>query len=75
MRDTANKAKTLPTNLCVDDTPDNLSRLAGLLREDYRVQSAKDREKALQICCSDTPPELVLLDSMMPGMVGFEVAR
>jgi CheY-like chemotaxis protein len=73
--DTANKAKTLPTILCVDDTPDNLSLLAGLLREDYRVQSAKDGEKALQICYSDKPPDLVLLDIMMPGMDGFEVAR
>lgn len=71
----ATRPKGAPTILCVDDTPDNLALLFGLLKDDYRVQSAKDGTKALQICFSDTPPDLVLLDIMMPGMDGFEVAR
>lgn len=64
-----------PTVLCVDDTPENLTLLAGLLQGDYQVRSVKDGEKALQICTSDNPPDLVLLDIMMPGMDGFEVAK
>jgi two-component system sensor histidine kinase/response regulator len=64
-----------PTILVVDDTPDNLQLLSELLMDDYRVRVADSGQKALDICCSDTPPDLVLLDVMMPGMDGFEVAR
>jgi len=64
-----------PTILVVDDTPDNLLLLAQLFKDEYRVRVAQNGEKALEICCSDSPPDLVLLDVMMPGMDGFEVAR
>lgn len=63
------------TILVVDDTPDNLQLLAGLFEDEYRVKLANNGEKALQICQSDTPPDLLLLDIMMPGMDGFEVAK
>ncbi len=63
------------TILVVDDTPDNLQLLSELFLDDYRVRVADSGQKALDICCSDTPPDLVLLDVMMPGMDGFEVAR
>ncbi len=62
------------TILVVDDTPDNLFLLTQMFKEDYTVRIANNGEKALQICCSDDPPDLVLLDVMMPGMDGFEVA-
>ncbi len=62
------------TILIVDDTPDNLFLLTQMFKEDYTVRIANNGEKALQICCSDDPPDLVLLDVMMPGMDGFEVA-
>lgn len=64
-----------PTILVVDDTPDNLMLLSGLLKEDYRVRLAQNGQKALEICTSDDPPDLVLLDIMMPDMDGFEVAK
>jgi putative two-component system response regulator len=63
-----------PTILVVDDTPDNLSLMSGLLREDYRVKVANNGSKALQIAL-DTPPDLILLDIMMPGMDGYEVCH
>jgi len=69
------KAKERPTILVVDDTPENLLLLTSLFKEEYRVKIAHNGEKALSICQSDTPPDLVLLDVMMPGMDGFEVAR
>lgn len=64
-----------PTILVVDDAPDNLQLLSQLFRDEYRVRIAQSGEKALSICQSDSPPDLVLLDIMMPGMDGFEVAR
>jgi two-component system sensor histidine kinase/response regulator len=63
-----------PTILVVDDTADNLLLLSHLFKNEYRVRITHKGEKALQICCSDDPPDLVLLDIMMPGMDGFEVA-
>jgi len=64
----------VPTLLIVDDTPDNLFLLSQMFKDDYTVRVANSGEKALQICCSDDPPDLALLDVMMPGMDGFEVA-
>jgi len=63
------------TILVVDDTPDNLHLLSHLFKDEYRVRIAHHGEKALAICQADTPPDLVLLDIMMPGMDGFTVAR
>jgi putative two-component system response regulator len=63
------------TVLVVDDIPENLSLLGTLLKDDYRVKVANSGEKALRIARSETPPDLVLLDIMMPGMDGYEVCR
>ncbi|WP_394561944.1 response regulator [Aquipseudomonas alcaligenes] len=68
-------AQRRPTLLVVDDMPDNLSLIAGLFREEYRVRVAQDGQGALAICTSDDPPDLLLLDVMMPNMDGFELAR
>ena len=64
-----------PTILVVDDTPDNLLLVSHLFNDTYRVRIAHNGEKALHICQSNDPPDLVLLDIMMPDMDGFEVAR
>ena len=61
------------TLLIVDDVADNLMLLASLFKDEYRVRVAQNGEKALAICRSESPPDLVLLDIMMPGMSGFEV--
>ncbi len=63
-----------PTVLVVDDTPDNLSLMSGLLKGHYRVKVANTGEKALQMA-RDQPPDLILLDVMMPGMDGREVCQ
>ena len=67
-------AQPKPTLLVVDDTPDNLRLIADLFEDDYRVRVAQSGQKALTLCTSENPPDLVLLDVMMPGMDGFEVA-
>lgn len=63
------------TILAVDDTPDNLSLVHSLLKDFYQVKVANNGERALAIAQSDTPPDLILLDIMMPVMDGYEVCR
>jgi putative two-component system response regulator len=61
--------------LVVDDTPDNLTLMSGLLKDEYRVKVANSGERALKIAQSESPPDLILLDIMMPEMDGYEVCR
>ncbi|MBM4377091.1 MAG: response regulator [Deltaproteobacteria bacterium] len=61
--------------LIVDDIPDNITMLAGVLRPDHDVRFATSGPKALEIVESATPPDLVLLDIMMPNMTGLEVCE
>lgn len=63
-----------PSVLIVDDSVANLSLVAGLLRSNYSVKVAKDGIKAIQLIHSE-PPELILLDVMMPQLDGYEVCR
>ena len=63
------------TVLVVDDTPDNLSLMASLLKDQYRVKLANNGEKALAAVRGPSPPDLILLDIMMPGMSGYEVCE
>ena len=61
--------------LIVDDVPDNLSLLHDALDESgYTVLVATNGESALQRA-AQALPDIVLLDAVMPGMDGFEVAR
>jgi putative two-component system response regulator len=64
-----------PTVLVVDDTPDNLALMSGLLREHYRVTLANSGEKALSLVRDVEPPDLILLDIMMPGLSGYDVCK
>jgi len=68
--DTAPRA----TVLVIDDTADNLTLASGLLGGLYTVRLASSGEKALAMAAGD-PPNLILLDIMMPGMDGYEVCR
>ncbi|WP_415892068.1 two-component system response regulator [Neptuniibacter sp. PT8_73] len=64
-----------PTVLVVDDTPDNLALMSALLKDHYRVKVSNSGSKALDIVNSATPPDLILLDIMMPEMDGYEVCK
>ena len=64
-----------PSILVVDDTPDNLSLMSELLLERYHVRVANSGERALRIAQSAAPPDLILLDIMMPHMDGYEVCQ
>ena len=61
--------------LIVDDTPENIQVLGGLLRDHgYAINVAMNGADALA-SVARVAPELILLDVMMPGMDGFEVCR
>ena len=66
--------KERPTILVVDDTPANLSLLSHVLKGQYRIKVANSGVKALELA-TVAPPDLILLDIMMPEMDGFEVCR
>lgn len=63
------------TILVVDDTPENIDILDEILGKDYIIKAALSGEKALKIAGAETPPDLILLDIMMPFMDGYEVCR
>ncbi|HIJ81256.1 MAG TPA: response regulator [Desulfuromonadales bacterium] len=62
------------TILIVDDIPENSSLLEAVLCDEYRIMTAARGGEALEIARS-TPPDLILLDIMMPEMDGYEVCR
>ena len=64
---------TQRTILIVDDNPENLTVLAELLCERYKVRAANSGARALQLAMQTPLPDLILLDIMMPGMSGYEV--
>lgn len=60
--------------LVVDDLKANVQLLAKVLESEYEVSAAYDGESALR-SIAESPPDLVLLDIMMPGLDGYEVLR
>ncbi|MBD1941622.1 hybrid sensor histidine kinase/response regulator, partial [Coleofasciculus sp. FACHB-712] len=61
--------------LVVDDSPDNLFLVQTILEEEgYQITLAENGRSALNEI-EQSPPDLVLLDVMMPGMDGYEVTR
>lgn len=62
------------TVLAVDDTPTNLGLLASVLSPHWRVKLANSGAKALELARRQ-PPDLIILDVMMPGQDGWETCR
>ena len=60
------------TIMVVDDIPENIDVLKGILKADYKIKFAVTGEMALAII-EKFIPDIILLDVMMPGMDGFEV--
>lgn len=63
------------TILIVDDVPANIKILGESLKTEYRIRMAVSGAKAIEIAMSSTPPDLILLDIVMPDMDGLEVCR
>lgn len=65
----------MATILIVDDTPTNLALMVELLRPQYRTTVAINGERAIELALGAEPPDLILLDIMMPGLNGYDVCR
>lgn len=61
--------------LIIDDAPENIDFLVGILKERYKIVAARNGEKALNLALSENAPDLILLDIMLPDMDGIEVCR
>ena len=71
----ADPAADRATILIVDDEPINIRVLVELLKDAYDLRIATNGERALTIARSDQPPDLILLDVVLPGIDGLEVCR
>jgi CheY-like chemotaxis protein len=61
--------------LSVDDTEDNLILVEAILEDEgYHIDSVANGEAALKNVV-ELPPDLIILDVMMPGINGYEVTR
>ena len=69
------KAQPAASILVVDDDPEIVTMLSTrLAKRGYKVSTANDGHRALELAKREKP-DLVLLDVMMPGKSGWEVAR
>jgi len=59
--------------LVVDDAPANLQVVHSILKDDFKIRVATSGAKALDLVKVVPPPDLILLDVMMPEMDGYEV--
>ncbi len=62
-----------PRILIIDDTPGIIHILSGILSNEYTIMVAKNGERGLQRALSEPPPDLILLDIIMPEMNGYDV--
>jgi len=70
----SNREEKKYTVMIVDDAPDNIALFSELLKGQYHVRIALNGEKAIKLISED-PPDLILLDVMMPIMDGYETCR
>jgi serine phosphatase RsbU (regulator of sigma subunit) len=68
-----NETDQKKTILVVDDAPPNIQIVNSILKDTYKVRIATNGAKALELANVTPPPDLILLDVMMPEMDGYEV--
>ncbi len=64
-----------PKILIADDVPANIRILWEIIKDDYEVSVTTSGSEAVEIARSESPPDLILLDIMMPEIDGYEVCR
>ncbi|MES0490688.1 MAG: response regulator [Leptospirales bacterium] len=61
--------------LIIDDSTESIDILVDLLKETYKIKAAPNGKLGLKIAGSPSPPDLIILDIVMPEMDGYEVCR
>jgi putative two-component system response regulator len=72
MQQAKNTQRTL---LVIDDANDNIQQMHEALCDTYLIKQATSSAAGLKIALSDTPPDLILVDVMMPEVDGYEICR
>jgi len=65
--------KDRPKLLIVDDNRQNIEMLMALFEDEYKIAAAINAQRALKIAQSDSPPDLILMDILMPEMNGYDL--
>jgi putative two-component system response regulator len=63
-----------PTVIVVDDAEENLMIIESILANEYNLKLFSESQQALDFALS-SPPDLILLDIMMPNIDGYEICR
>ena len=63
------------TLLVIENTTENFALINKTLQNTYLIEHASDSKKGLKLALSDTPPDLILLNTALPDMDGYEVCR
>lgn len=61
--------------LVVDDVATNIELIVGALRSNYKIKAANNARSAMSVCMTDSPPDIVLLDIMMPDTDGLTFCK
>lgn len=61
--------------LIVDDSSFNSAYLSNILKDQYQIRAVKSGKEAFEIAFSQEPPDLILLDVIMPDIDGYEVCK
>ncbi|MCQ8104544.1 EAL domain-containing protein [Methylomonas sp. SURF-2] len=75
LRDRVSIRDERPALLLVDDVPENIHELAEALKDEYRIMVTSKGRRAIDMALGPTPPDLILLDILMPDLDGYEVCR
>ncbi len=61
--------------LIVDDSSVNTAFLSNILKDEYQIRTVKNGKDAFEIAFSHNPPDLIILDVIMPDIDGYEVCK
>lgn len=67
-----NRSEERAKLLIVDDNKQNIEMLMELFRGEYKIAAARNAKRALKVAFSDSPPDIILSDILMPEMDGYQ---
>ena len=74
-RQQLNQSESKLTVLIVDDVVDNIEIIKEVISDSYHVKAATNAKSALKVCLGAEPPDIILLDIMMPDVDGLTLCK